>query len=63
MQVYPIEELVSHRQQPKFELEVKWLGYSQTTWEPIQNIIEDQNEMVTQYFNMKQLKVVKASDG
>ena len=60
---FDIETIVSHkRDQIKADrdkellLEIKWVGYTETTWEPFSSIKSDCPEMVKQYMKSNNLE-------
>jgi hypothetical protein len=49
---YYVENLLNHRKKnDKFEYLVKWVGFDETTWEPVENILDD--NLVRQYWAKK----------
>jgi hypothetical protein len=53
---YVVERLVGHRQRGnRLEFEVKWKGYTETTWEPRASLMKDVPEMVRAYEKRKKV--------
>jgi hypothetical protein len=44
--------LIGYRYNPKwcgYDIHVKWLGYKETTWEPLDTVYEDIEESVDEF--------------
>ena len=64
---YEVEAIVKHQkikgQQNKYQLHVKWAGIDENgapwadTWEPLQNLMNDVPDIVTEYFKKKGMQV------
>lgn len=63
---YEVERVTAHRVALKgkrnvLELEVKWKGYEETTWESFAEFARDSPELVQKYFLKREKEIGKVS--
>lgn len=60
---YVVQNIFNHKEQKTGILvHVKWLGYEECTWEPLESMIVDVPDMVNNYFDVLKLQV-KSDNG